>query len=394
MTLYLMHKDDKVALFKYEEGSITYISVNPAQGMERLLPVGVRDKASLKGWITNRAVPVTRDQIRLDLLSMKNMTPFKLMLKNLGLSLTDCYWIKEIDQDFTWSDVNLYENDFKSAYSLDLQDDMPTIAGKTNFVPSASLKGDLKKKWIIDQNGIRRLVKGNYGGGCRQSLCEVLASELHRMQGKFAYTPYSLIKITSGGSQITGCTCPGFCDNETELVSAYEIVSCGKKRGDQSYYEYLIEQCMQHGVSVRDFLEYQIMTDFLISNTDRHFNNFGVLRDSGSLEWKTYAPIFDSGNSMFYNSSFIPSGKDLLDLRVTSFLQKEVSLLKYVKDRGLVDLSRLPSDEFVYELFLKDIGGAEGVEKLVKAWREKIRFLEDFQNGADLWSHSYLPKIG
>ena len=97
---------------------------------------------------------------------------------------------------------------------------------------------------------------------------------------------------------------------------------------------------------------------------------------------------------MFYNSSFIPSGKDLLDLRVTSFLQKEVSLLKYVKDRGLVDLSRLPSDEFVYELFLKDIGGAEGAEKLVKAWREKIRFLEDFQNGADLWSHSYLPKIG
>ena len=72
-----------------------------------------------------------------------------------------------------------------STYSLDLRDDKKSIAGKTNFVPSASLKGDLKKKWIIDEFGIRRLVKGNYNNTCKQSLCEVLATEIHKRQDKF-----------------------------------------------------------------------------------------------------------------------------------------------------------------------------------------------------------------
>lgn len=68
------------------------------------------------------------------------------MLLNNGLSLTDHYWLKERGSDETWADVNLYTNQFKSNYSLDLKDDIKDISDKTNFIPSASLKGDLKKK--------------------------------------------------------------------------------------------------------------------------------------------------------------------------------------------------------------------------------------------------------
>ena len=32
------------------------------------------------------------------------------------------------------------------------------------------------------------------------------------------------------------------------------------------------------------YLEYQILTDFIITNTDRPFNNFGVLRDANTLK--------------------------------------------------------------------------------------------------------------
>lgn len=32
-------------------------------------------------------------------------------------------------------------------------------------------------------------------------------------------------------------------------------------------------------------------------NKDRHFNNFGVLRNTETLEWLGMAPIYDSGSS-------------------------------------------------------------------------------------------------
>ena len=44
-----------------------------------------------------------------------------------------------------------------------------------------------------------------------------------------------------------------------------------------------------------------LVLDFLIVNTDRHFNNFGAVRNADTLEWIGSAPIFDSGTSMWHN---------------------------------------------------------------------------------------------
>ena len=41
--------------------------------------------------------------------------------------------------------------------------------------------------------------------------------------------------------------------------------------------------------------------DALIHNTDRHLNNFGVLIDNESSRILGPAPLFDHGNSLFYN---------------------------------------------------------------------------------------------
>lgn len=46
--------------------------------------------------------------------------PEEYLVKNLGLSLTDYYWIRPIDSGLTWEMVNLYQNDFCG--SLELED--------------------------------------------------------------------------------------------------------------------------------------------------------------------------------------------------------------------------------------------------------------------------------
>lgn len=315
---------------------------------------------------------------------------FTLMLLSNGLSLTDHYWLKERGNTETWADVNLYTNQFKSSYSLDLTDDIKDIKSKTNFIPSASLKGDLKKKWIIDTTGVCRLVKGNYGNTCRQSICEVLATNIHYLQNKIRYTPYSLINISSNGQNIIGCECPNFTSITTEFILAIDIVNIYKKPNNLSYYEFFIQVCANYGLDIREFMEYEVMTDFIISNSDRHLNNFGILRDSRTLQWLSYAPLFDSGNSMFYKASYIPVDKALLKLEVTSFLSKEVQLLRYITNRGLVNISNLPSESYVASLLQKDINTRDEVnERLIKAYNKKIKYLQDFQNGADIWSYNY-----
>lgn len=388
----LMYEDYKLALFSvsFEADTVAELLINQTCG--RYLPVGVHTSEQLKKWIDNRGIPVTRDHIAQDL-SGSGLSPFYLMLLNHGLSLTDHYWICRQNEHFLWQDINLYTNPFRSAYSLDLQDDINSIAAKTNFIPSASLKGDLKKKWIIDEKGIRRLVKGNYGSSCRQSLCEVLASEIHKRQG-ISYTPYSLIWISSNGTRMIGCECPNFTDISTEFVPAIDIMANEKKPNDISWYEFYIKVCESYGLNMRDFLEYQILSDFIISNTDRHMNNFGIIRAADTLEWIGAAPIFDSGNAMFYNASYIPADKELLKIPVTSFCDSETKLLKCVKNRGVLDVAKLPDDNYLYNLLKKDIVIKDEVnERLAEAYRKKIRYLGDFQNGADLWDYRYFKSV-
>lgn len=399
MIYFLMHENDRIAVFEYENQNILALKINDK--MSHKLPFLELSSRSLENrlisWILNRGVPVSRQGIKTDLSIMGENHVIDYMIDNLGLSLTDHYWICPKDSDYTWEKVNLYQNDFTSVYSLNLSDDKKSIAGRTNFVPSASLKGDLRKKWIIDERGTRRLVKGNYNNTCRQSLCEVLATEIHKRQGKFDYSPYTLIKITSDGKEITGCECPNFTSIGTEFIPAIDIINSIKKSNQTNYYDLYIQYCGTHGIDMnfmREFMEYQILTDFIITNTDRHLNNFGIIRDSRTQRFLKPAPIFDSGNSMFYNTSYIKTGYDLLDIEITSFKKREVELLQYVSNPMLVNISKLPSIDEVYQLFMKDSSANDEatLDKLTKAYQRKVEFLQEFQSGVKIFSYDYLKK--
>ena len=48
----------------------------------------------------------------------------------------------------------------------------------------------------------------------------------------------------------------------------------------------------------------QMLTvDCIIANSDRHFNNFGFIRNADTLEWEGLAPVYDTGTSLFHDVS-------------------------------------------------------------------------------------------
>ena len=128
------------------------------------------------------------------------------------------------------------------------------------------------------------------------------------------------------------------------------------------------------------------MTDYLLTNTDRHMNNIAVVRNPDTLQILGFAPIYDSGNSMFYN---IPhealSQVRLDDIKTHSFVERERKLLQYVQNRFLVDIDKAAVDFSVYEM--------EVVERRIRTpqlkelYERKCESLRAFQNGKDLWKN-------
>lgn len=352
-----MHKDIPVCALTIETDSGAMMRVSKPIHPE-LLPLGGNiDAAKLRKWWQQRAVPVGQGKIMRILEQAGFSSTQKYLVKNWGLSLTDHYWIKPLDVELGWDDVNLFTNVFRDPVGDMLFSEAigETIELPQNsFSPSSSLQGNLRKKWVII-DGKRCLIKANHGSNSQESLNEVAAALLHSKQQRQPYVSYSAIH--AGKNDQLCCVCESFTSDSVELVTAYDIIESAKCPGSVSTYEHFIHICANHGLSEdisRPFLEYQIATDFILTNTDRHLRNIGVLRDTNTLQFIGMAPIFDTGNSMFWDNPWLPLHDDLTDIAVNSFRAKEAQLLKYVHGRSLVDVSKLPNEDDLRAIYEKD----------------------------------------
>jgi hypothetical protein len=83
-----------------------------------------------------------------------------------------------------------------------------------------------------------------------------------------------------------------------------------------------------------------ITLDYIIANEDRHFNNFGLLRNAETLEWIGMAPIYDSGSSLGYDK--LPGQmKSEKDVGCKPFKNRHTELLQLAQSFEWLDLSKL-----------------------------------------------------
>ncbi len=352
----LMHRDTPVCSLLIDISSGAILKASKPKTPELLPLGGCIDSEALRKWWLRRAVPVGQGNIKHVLAQLGIATPQEYLVRNLGLSLTDHYWIKPLEMEAGWNDINLFTNDFRDAVgNMQFGTEKTTAELPANaFSPSSSVQGELRKKWIIS-DGKRCLIKGNHGSNSQESLNEVAATLLHQKQNAQPFVSYKPIHLENN-AQIY-CICESFTSDDVELIPAIDVVDSKKKNNATSMYEHFIQVCVAHGMSddqVRNFLEYQILTDFVLTNTDRHLNNFGVLRDTTTLKFIGMAPIFDSGNSMFWNDPRKPEREDLTDIEVNSFVKKELKLLDYVQNKNHLDVTKLPSCEELREIYAMD----------------------------------------
>jgi len=207
-----------------------------------------------------------------------------------GLSLNDSYWIVPEGFEGKFKDYNLYENRFSEILSLVAYTGITQSDAAFSTSPELTTNGMLPKAWrFIEHEGIF-LYKGGTSGFAntgKEPFCEFYASQVAEAM-KLDAVHYSL----ENWKGILASKCKLFTDIDTAFVPIGRIVKSGGLAAVIRFYD---ELGGEFADAVRDMLVF----DALIYNEDRHFGNFGLLRDNHTGEIIAPAPIFDNGVSLF-----------------------------------------------------------------------------------------------
>lgn len=353
----LMHKRIAVASIELDDATGFIQKIVEIYAPEHL-PIGisvkngVADRTALNTWWTDRSIPASRSGIREALETLEIANTKILLLRCYGLSLSDQYWIKPDGNDLSWDDINFFHHPF----SDDIGDVLFGAPKKANVLdfssPDNTSDGFLKKRWkIIDEK--RCLIKGGSNPFRQQPFNEVIATKI-MARLDIPHVPYTLI----WNKEAPYSVCEDFVNDNTELIPAWRVMMTKKKDNSTSVYQHFVNCCETLGIKdIVPFLDRMITLDYIIANEDRHFNNFGVVRNAETLEWIGMAPIYDSGSSLGYDKLPGQMRSDK-DVGCKPFKNHHIEQLRLVQSFDWLDLSKLDDiEDVIREIFSQDTDG-------------------------------------
>jgi len=306
---------------------------------------GEPERRKLNDWWVGRSIPASRENIQAALFQMHLLQTTELLSKCYGLSLSDQYWVAPVGSDLKWADINFFDNTFSQDVGNILLGHEPGDNEQVNLMsPDNTSDGWLRKKWLVS-DGKRLLMKAGSGPYQQEPLNELIACAVMKRLG-IPYVPYTLT-FQEG---LPYSLCETFITPQTELVPAWRVIQILSRDNRDSAFAHLLRCTDELGVlGVQQALEKMLVLDYIIANTDRHYNNFGLVRDAETLKWHGIAPIYDSGTSLWHDSQFVGQPAKSKPFRSTHLEQ-----IKLVRDFSWFDPSALQGlgDECM-EIFTK-----------------------------------------
>ena len=274
---------------------------------------------TIKEFLQQRIVPKNRTFVK-NILEAENLDyrdTKGIIDISKGLSLTDCYWITTTD-DLKFADYNLYDNNFSTTLSLIAFTGYSSKVKGIATSPEFTTDGALPKAWRrIDEEvflykGSTAYLKASNGGN--EPYSEYYICQLESVL-KINHIDYDLTKWKG----MLASTCKLFTSKDYAYVPIY--LASGFKDIDDIY-----KWCCASDFK-EDFAN-MIMLDALTFNWDRHFGNFGVLKDNHTGKYISLAPLFDNGagllsdapSEIFHDkNSFIDYVKNDKNLQMSNY---------------------------------------------------------------------------
>lgn len=361
MRYILSHKNTEVLMAEFNPETNSFNAIIDISN-EAHIPVGLKTMpgttltAALNFWWQSRLIPKNRSKFKNKMFDLSEY--FK---DSNGFNLTDHYWIKSENSDMTWSKGNFLQNNFNEDIGKYLvTENTSSLSNMKSNTPDLFSNGDQDKRWVIVKNE-RRLLKYGSPPYYEQPFNEMLATEICRRL-EIPHVSYSFV-VKGYENPIIYSSCSCFIDENTEYIPAGFIQYVQKKEKGTSEYQHILNCCKALGMENIEEIKNRItemnIIDYITANTDRHYGNFGFIRDVNTLEWKGFAPIFDTGNAMFYDypTSDLRKSTALMDNVVSkNFAQtQKKQIIKYANQEAkiCIDFLKLKGIENYYHSILE-----------------------------------------
>lgn len=259
-----------------------------------LLPLDMETtNQSLIKWLQRRVIPKNRafvgEILRTLGLTMNDTKGIIDVCR--GLSLTDSYWVVPSGFTGTFEEYNLFENPFSEVLSLVAYTGVSESDKAFTTSPELTTNGALPKAWRYLKNDGIYLYKGATSGAAntgKEPYSEFYAYQVAKAMGLDA-VEYGL----ENWKGILASTCRLFTSPDVSFVPVGRVMPGEGLAGCLDFY-------WQLGPEFYDQLCSMLTFDAVVYNEDRHFGNFGLLRDNRTGDLIAPAPIFDNGNALFH----------------------------------------------------------------------------------------------
>lgn len=332
----LMNQNKEVLKFEFDKDLNVITKIDEIYNLD-YAPLNIKNiiehkrAIELNNWFNERGIPVYRDNVK-EILEIFNIKSVKeLINKDYALSVSDQYWFKPENVDVEWKNINYFDRSYDSISFADST--FGSGAGKSlnqtsqNFsdkTPNNTSNGQLKKVWIKKDNE-NYLYKGAGTIHNFEPINEVLASKICKIL-EVPYVEYTIDVIQSKRQDTVVSICKCAINKDEEIIPAHSILTerASEVQKNMNDYNLYLEILKSHNVpNAEEYLQKMFILDYIILNEDRHLNNFGIIRDVNSLEWKRICPIFDTGRSM--NTNVTTSYWDFEEGEVKCFTNELIS---------------------------------------------------------------------
>lgn len=265
-------------------------SIKSSYEMTQSLIASRKNQEAVVSWLTGRVLLLSRANAKW----IYNLFRFeqvgtdeqrvKIAMTCRAASVSDPYWLKfEEDRDICWSKVDVKQNPLNEVVAqVALHGKSLTLQGSM-VTPELTTNGTYAKAWRRHADGLLWLYKLGENGNT-ESRIEVMCS------GLLDKMNVDHVHYEAGTDEDRYvCMCPCMTTRDKAILTGMEFISYCNVNGLDPEREML----RVDGESIYKMW----IVDFLISNRDRHGQNWGFFYDTGSMEILGCHPLFDHNNA-------------------------------------------------------------------------------------------------
>lgn len=298
----------------------------------------MKDLEIFKDFLSSRVLLLTRENAKVILnvtslpQSLKMEDRIKIVLACKGLSMTDNFWIKEENERLSFADVNLRKNKLSDAsYEIAILGKHISATAK-ELRPDLSTTGMFPKYWRREDDSVY-LYKTDKLGGKFNSAAEIEASSILKEIGADVI-PYK--EEIKDGILFSVSKC--IATDEYSLISASSVKDWCIHTG-KDFLSFIKENFMAPFSNM-------VVSDYILSNTDRHIENWGFMVDNATNKIMSFAPLYDLNQALVADQF----GTDIKDL---IYEPTGISFLDGIKEYAFystLDLTKINIEKLSFQV--------------------------------------------